>query len=482
MFGKNKKTRQLNNKDNQGNLTSEKNLGKALNEPKRLSNVPVIVGVVSVTAFALLIAGGLLGGGTENTHQSEDKKDKPQLNTAAASNDLLEKLNGGGTIDAATIAEPQEHVIMVKQPDKEVEPAVSETNIAEKPPMLQPPSAAQTGNSAVYNGDAQLKQMRTRIASIRQQQFERALSARIGVDTEINSSDRSYTERNSVVDPNDPASVEAERARVRAEINRAQNQYAKISGSTSVYDRGSMNSRNVNVMNSLAYTAEEENNAVNDYASYDRGHDWRLHNTLQNPDNAFMVRAGTVLPATLISGINSDLPGQIIAQVSQNVYDTATGKYLLIPQGTRLIGAYSSQVAYGQERVMVAWQRLIYPDNRALDLGAMPGTDVSGYSGLTDQVNNHWMKLISSAFLMSGIVATVTVATDDDNDSDDDDNSSMNDSMREALATQFGNVLARVIERNLNISPTLEIRPGYKFNVMVTRDMDFFKPYKQFEY
>ena len=481
MFGKNKTGREPEDKSKQDNLTSEKNLSKALNEPKRLSNVPVIVGVVLVTAFALLIAGGLLDSGTEGTQEVE-KKEKPQLNAALSSSDLLDKLNGGGTIDAAAIPEPQEQVIIAKQADKKAEATVKETNVTEKPPMLQPAGTPQTRKAAVDETDAQLKQMRTRIASIRQQQFERALSAKIGVDAEMITAERSYTERNSAVDPNDPASIDAERARVRAEINRAQNQYAKISGSTSVYDRSGMNSRNANTMNSSAYAADDVNNAVNDYASYDRGHDWRLHNTLQNPDNAFMVRAGTVLPATLISGINSDLPGQIIAQVSQNVYDTATGKYLLIPQGTRLIGAYSSQVAYGQERVMVAWQRLIYPDNRALDLGAMPGADVSGYSGFTDQVNNHWMKLISSAFLMSGIVATVTVATDDDNDSDDDDNSSMNDSMREALATQFGNVLARVIERNLNISPTLEIRPGYKFNVMVTRDMDFFKPYKQFEY
>ena len=196
------------------------------------------------------------------------------------------------------------------------------------------------------------------------------------------------------------------------------------------------------------------------------------------------MRAGTVIPATLISGINSDLPGQIIGQVSQNVYDSATGKYLLVPQGTRLIGAYGTQVAYGQERVLVAWQRLVYPDGKALDIGGMPGTDMAGYSGFSDLVDNHWWKLISSAFLMSGIVATVSVATDDDDDSsnDDDDSTSMNDEMMRAMATQFGNVIAQVIQRNLNISPTIEIRPGYKFNVMTTRDMNFAGPYQEFDY
>ena len=484
MFGKNKKEQQDKGK-RQDNLTTEKNLNKSLNEPKRLSNVPLIIGITSITAFALLITGGLLDSGGVKTAEKAQKEEKPQYISSIGSTDLLEKLNGGGTINAPAISSVNEQEVVISNEEKKVEPVSSNIPITqEKPPMLQPTGGMPKQNIGTSNVDNQLKQMRTRIATIRQQQFERAISAKIGVDADINAADRSYTERDSLVDPGNPSSIDAERARVRAEINRAQSQYAKVSGSTSVYDRSAMSSgRSSNTINAYASGSQiEGDTVVNSYDQYDRGRDWRLHSSLETPSNDFMVRAGTVLPATLISGINSDLPGQIIAQVSQNVYDTATGKYLLIPQGTRLIGAYSSQVTYGQERVMVAWQRLIYPDNRSLNLGAMPGTDVSGYSGFSDQVNNHWMKLISSAFLMSGIVATVTVATDDDNDSSDDNSSSMNDSMREALATQFGNVLARVIERNLNISPTLEIRPGYKFNVMVTRDMDFFKPYKQFEY
>lgn len=114
----------------------------------------------------------------------------------------------------------------------------------------------------------------------------------------------------------------------------------------------------------------------------------------------------------------------------------------------------------------------------------MPGTDQAGYSGFTDLVDNHWWELISSAFLMSGVTAGVAIATEDDDSSnnDNDDNSSINDEMRQALATQFGNVIAQVIQRNLNLSPTLEIRPGYKFNVMVTKDLRFSKPFKAFDY
>ncbi len=92
-----------------------------------------------------------------------------------------------------------------------------------------------------------------------------------------------------------------------------------------------------------------------------------------------------------------------MAQVAQNVYDTPTGKHLFIPQGSRLVGSYSSDVAYGQARVLVAWQRIVFPDGKAMDIGAMPGADSAGYAGFNDQVNNHYVRLFGSAFLMSGV-------------------------------------------------------------------------------
>ena len=116
------------------------------------------------------------------------------------------------------------------------------------------------------------------------------------------------------------------------------------------------------------------------------------------PSTPYMLRACFVIPATLISGINSDLPGQIVAQVSQNVYDTPVGRYLLVPQGSRLIGSYDSKVAYGQGRVLVAWQRIVFPDGKALDMGAMPGSDGAGYAGLADKTNNHYLRIFGSAF------------------------------------------------------------------------------------
>jgi type IV secretory pathway VirB10-like protein len=146
------------------------------------------------------------------------------------------------------------------------------------------------------------------------------------------------------------------------------------------------------------------------FAGSGQGDRWRLDSQPEAPRSPFELRAGFVVPATLISGINSDLPGQIMAQVAQNVYDTPTGKHLLIPQGSRLVGSYSSDVAYGQARVLVAWQRIVFPDGKAMDIGAMPGADSAGYAGFNDQVNNHYLRLFGSAFLMSGVTAGITMS------------------------------------------------------------------------
>lgn len=215
---------------------------------------------------------------------------------------------------------------------------------------------------------------------------------------------------------------------------------------------------------------------------------WRLDSTAEAPRSPYEIRAGFVLPATLISGINSDLPGQIIAQVSQGVYDTPTGKHLLVPQGSRLIGSYSSEVQYGQARVLVAWQRIVFPDGKAMDIGAMPGADSAGYSGFNDQVNNHYVRLFASALLMSGITAgisysqtpvTTTVGADGQEVTR---TSAARNALSESLGQQLGQVTAQLIAKNLSIAPTLEIRPGYRFNVVVTKDMTFSKPYRSFDY
>ena len=184
----------------------------------------------------------------------------------------------------------------------------------------------------------------------------------------------------------------------------------------------------------------------------------------------------------MISGINSSLPGKIFGQVSQDVYDTATGKYLLIPQGTKLEGEYSSDVAYGQASVLVAWQRLVFPDGRTMDIGAMPGSSGAGYAGFSDQVNNHYMRLFGTAILMSAISAGVALSQGRNQVAGTFGAPTTNSVLSATLGQQLGRVMTQMISRNLNISPTLEIRPGYRFNVTVTKDMVFARPYLAFDY
>lgn len=207
---------------------------------------------------------------------------------------------------------------------------------------------------------------------------------------------------------------------------------------------------------------------------------WQLGTLIEAPETDYVIRTGFVIPATMISGINSDLPGQVIAQVSQNVSDTSTGSNVLIPQGSKLIGSYVSNIAFAQRRVMVAWQRIVFPDGKALDIGSMPGSDMQGYSGLSDKVNNHYVRIFGSALLMSGITASVSLSQGDFDD--DDDSRSAREELSAAVGQQLGQVALEMIRKNLDISPTLEIRPGFRFNVMVTKDITFNGPYKSFDY
>ena len=210
---------------------------------------------------------------------------------------------------------------------------------------------------------------------------------------------------------------------------------------------------------------------------------WKLDAQPEAPRSPYELRAGFVVPATLISGINSDLPGQIMAQVSQDVFDTATGRHRLIPQGARLVGRYSSEVAYGQARVLVAWQRIVFPDGKAMDIGAMPGADSAGFAGFNDEVNNHYIRLFAGAFLMSGVTAGIALSQDRDRSSAVfGGRPTASSALSEALGQQLGQTTAQLVSRNLSIAPTLAIRPGYRFNVVVTKDMAFSKPYKAFDY
>ncbi len=208
---------------------------------------------------------------------------------------------------------------------------------------------------------------------------------------------------------------------------------------------------------------------------------WHLNSRLEKPNSRYELRAGSVIPGVMISGISSELPGQIIGQVSQSVYDTPTGKYLLIPQGTKLIGIYSSDVSFGQNSVLVAWQRLVFPDGKALDIGSMPGADSAGYAGFRDKVNHHYIQIYGSALLMSGIVGGISYSQNINQPNQYGYTQPTAGSvLSQALGQQLGEVTSQLVAKNLNVSPTINIRPGYRFNIIVVKDLTFTKPYRQF--
>lgn len=205
--------------------------------------------------------------------------------------------------------------------------------------------------------------------------------------------------------------------------------------------------------------------------------DWTSDYT-RVPGHACELQTGTVIPGVMLTGINSDLPGALIGQVAQDVFDSATGRFLLIPKGSRLYGVYDSRVAMGQRRVLVAWQRIIFPDGSSVTLEAMPGASRDGYAGFQDQIDNHSLRIFGNAILMSMISGGMAYSLDTlDNSNSSDDNPSLQNEMGSALASQLGQASLQLLQRNMNISPTLEIRPGYRFNIVLTKDLRFEAPY-----
>ena len=191
------------------------------------------------------------------------------------------------------------------------------------------------------------------------------------------------------------------------------------------------------------------------------------------PVSAYVVQAGNIIPASLITGIRSDLPGQITAQVTENVYDSPTGRFLLVPQGTRLIGIYDSQVAFGQSRVLLVWTRLIMPNGRSVVLERQAGADTAGYAGLEDDVDNHWGALFKAALLSTllGVGSELGSTTGTGSNSD------VITALRRGTSDSLNQTGQKVVQRNLDIQPTLTIRPGFPVRVIVNRDL-VLEPYK----
>jgi type IV secretory pathway VirB10-like protein len=182
------------------------------------------------------------------------------------------------------------------------------------------------------------------------------------------------------------------------------------------------------------------------------------------PASKNVLQAGAVISAALITGIRSDLPGQITAQVTENIYDSPTGKILLIPQGTRVVGQYDAGVGFGQRRVLLVWNRLIFPNGRSIVLERQPGADAEGYAGLEDGVDYHWGELFKAAAL-STLLSVGAEARTSQNENN------LVQALRQGASNSISQTGQQVVQRQLNIAPTLMIRPGFPVRVIVTRDL-----------
>lgn len=191
---------------------------------------------------------------------------------------------------------------------------------------------------------------------------------------------------------------------------------------------------------------------------------------LQDPISPYTIQAGAVIAAAMVTGLRSDLPGQITAQVTENVYDSPTGRILLIPQGSRLIGQYDAEVAFGQSRALLVWNRLILPNGRSIVLEPQPGADASGYAGLEDEVDNHWGQLFRGAVLST----LLSIGAEAGASSDESD---LLQAIRRGGSDSISQTGRQIVGRSLDIQPTITIRPGFPVRVIVTRDL-VLEPYR----
>jgi type IV secretion system protein VirB10 len=191
---------------------------------------------------------------------------------------------------------------------------------------------------------------------------------------------------------------------------------------------------------------------------------------IEAPASPYVLQAGAVIPAALLTGLRSDLPGQVTAQVTEDVYDSPTGGTRLIPQGARLIGQYDAQIAFGQTRALLVWTRLIMPNGRSIVLERQPGADAEGYAGLEDDVDNHWGTLFKAAILST----LLSIGSESGSSGSEDD---LIRAIRRGGSDSVNQIGQRIVGRSLNVQPTITIRPGFPVRVLVTRDL-VLEPYR----
>jgi type IV secretion system protein TrbI len=260
------------------------------------------------------------------------------------------------------------------------------------------------------------------------------------------------------------------------EIHKLQSQYAALSSKTlSAVNATSNDNATSNGTGSATNAAD--GSGVSNNSSSDGVGTGVLAANVQAPKSPYTFFAGGVIPAVMISGLNSELSGEVIAQVRENVYDSVDGKFLLIPQGSKLIGVYNNGISFGQDRVGVAWNRLIYPNGYSLNLKGQPGTDIAGFSGFYDQVDNHYLQIFGSSFII-GVITAGMEYSQNSNSTSLNNGSGFGSTLSASLGQQMGQTGLMIAQKNINVAPTIIIRQGYTMNIMTTADL-ILMPYKQ---
>jgi len=440
---------------------------------RRVNNMPIYI-ISTVVVLFLVVMFSVAMNRADKQNEPAEEEIKRAGSTSMFANELTSKYASG-------IVEPEEIFI----PPEEV--FVADLNLPPTPPKLIAPLSS-SGLPSPSKVVVERNPLDDYLVKMKREMFENAVRSGTKIKTGIPQARRNKREYGQPIgdtnsqSPSNRNNMLAEMASLQQEISSSRDENPTASFKkqleqikTSGILDAALGVAGISISNAESYSSPRT------MANKDRSQRWDINAKIEAPHSQYELRAGFVIPGTLILGINSELPGQITAQVSQNVYDTATGRHLLIPQGSRISGIYSSTVQYGQSRVLVAWRRIIFPDGKVLDIGEMPGADSAGYSGFKDKTNNHYLRIFGSAVLMSAVVAGINLSQD--NGSSNGNNSQRSsDALSESLGRQMGEVTTKMIEKNLTISPTLEIRPGYRFNITITKDMVFSKAYQSFDY
>lgn len=415
---------------------------------RRINRLPIVVIIVLALAFLGVIFYGVASRGLYFS-----KDNGPETSSGNPASTFADQIKRGVT--DGIIGEPQQQTIF--QPTPVETKQVDEKANNPFTPQPEQREVQQRGQDleaeAVWRARLQREQQEQLLREQQRQRMARLQANNAAYDAPL-AIDRSKLEARA--ETNDATSVTGEKAaRTAANTASGPDLYAAAL-------RAGLGGQNVD---------PNAQRSKEDFFNADLKEFGYLPNRVVPQQSPFELKRGSVIPATLITGINSDLPGRITAQVSQSVYDSATGHRPLIPQGTKLFGRYDSKVSFGQRRVLVVWTDIIFPNGSTLQIGGMSGTDAQGYGGFSDKVNNHYLKTFGSAVLIALIGTGIDMAVPESSTLATQDTAS--DATRRNFAETFGRVADRTIQRNMDVQPTLEIRPGYKFNVLVEQDIVF---------